>query len=767
MSVVDVYVDGVKALDDVAFRENSGFISLPTTNQVSIGIKDKDAASTDADLLTIPYTPTMGSTEILIASGVVNPTKYAANPDGKSINAGAIVIGNAKFEADDNTKVAFNVFHGSPDAPTVDVVVRGTTLAFDDLAYGESSAYIEVPASQYIVDLYDETRTTVLGTYDVDLEGGEGSAFTVYASGFLSPDDNEDGPAFGLYAAVQPEGTDVKSEGIAIPTITTAMVQIIHNAADPMADEVDIYLDGQAVAALDNFKFRSATPFIPLPANTDIEIGVAPGNSGSSEDILEKFNFNLLAGEMYTVVANGVLDPGKFATNPDMKMTGFNLWATSGKMMSDDENKIALRVIHGATDAPTVDVQVRGADLTLVQDASYGDITDFFEVDPMAYRLDLTDASGSQVLMTFDVDLDGTAGGVGTILASGFLSPENNEDGASFTLIAVLPDGTVLPLMPVTTAKVQIIHNAADPAASEVDIYLDGEAVGALDNFAFRTATGYIDLPANRQIKIGVAPGTSTSYDDTLATFGFNLLAGETYSVIANGVVGEGFEENPDARNIGFGLWATSAKMMPEKAEEFEFKIVHGATDAPTVDVDVDGAMLKLADDAAYGDITDYIAVAPSKYRLNVMTADGMTKVAAFDADLSTLAGKTGMVLASGFYNNTNTNQADNTFGLYAVLPEGGAFVAFDMLVGLEERMNTADVALFPNPATASLYISTGDEAITGYEMVSTTGQVVARLDGAQSQVMTIDVASLPTGYYLLSVHTNSGIAQHKVMITE
>lgn len=606
-----------------------------------------------------------------------------------------------------------------------------------------------------------------MATFEADLNGLTGTALTVYASGFLSPDDNEMGPVFGLFAAAQPGGMDLKSTGIALTPITTAIVQIIHNAADPAADEVDIYLNGTAVAALDNFKFRTATGYIPLPANQDIKIGVAPGTSTSSSDIIADFDFNLLAGEQYTVIANGVLSPATFASNPDAKTTGFGLWATAGKMMADDDQKIALRVVHGATDAPTVDVQVRGAGLTLVNDASYGDITDFVEVDPMAYRLDLTDATGENVLMTYDVDLTGADGGVATVLASGFLNPAANNDGDGFSLIAVLPDGTVLPLTPVTMAKAQIIHNAADPAAKEVDVYLNGEAVGPLDNFAFRTASPYIDLPANQIIKIGVAPGNSASSADIIADFEFNLLAGETYVVIANGVLGEGFEMNPDSREIGFGLWATSAKMMADEATDLEFKIVHGATDAPTVDVTVDGAMLTLADDAAYGDITDYIAVSPDKYRLNVMSADGMTKVVAFDAELSGLEGSTAVVLASGFFNTSNEKQTDASFGLYAVLPAGGPFIAFDLLVGIDELQNTAQVGLYPNPATSTLHIAAQDDVINGYELVSASGQVVSRLNSIESEVLTVDVSSLPVGYYMLSVNTAKGMAKHKVMITE
>ena len=67
----------------------------------------------------------------------------------------------------------------------------------------------------------------------------------------------------------------------------TARIQIIHNAADPAAQEVDIYINGDL--ALDNFAFRAATPFIDLPAETPLNIGVATGNSSSASDTLKNF----------------------------------------------------------------------------------------------------------------------------------------------------------------------------------------------------------------------------------------------------------------------------------------------------------------------------------------------------------------------------------------------------------------------------------------------------------------------------------------------
>ncbi len=59
------------------------------------------------------------------------------------------------------------------------------------------------------------------------------------------------------------------------------------------------------------------------------------------------------------------------------------------------------------------------------------------------------------------------------------------------------------------TARLQVIHNAADPGAVAVDIYLNGTLL--LDNFGFREATPYIDAPAGTPINIGVAGPNSTS----------------------------------------------------------------------------------------------------------------------------------------------------------------------------------------------------------------------------------------------------------------
>ena len=75
------------------------------------------------------------------------------------------------------------------------------------------------------------------------------------------------------------------------------------------------------------------------------------------------------------------------------------------------------------------------------------------------------------------------------------MNPSANQNGAAFGIFAALPDGNVVEFpMVVPTARLQVIHNAADPIANEVDVYINGTLT--LDNFAFRTATPFIDVPA-------------------------------------------------------------------------------------------------------------------------------------------------------------------------------------------------------------------------------------------------------------------------------
>ena len=144
-----------------------------------------------------------------------------------------------------------------------------------------------------------------------------------------------------------------------------------------------------------------------------------------------------------------------------------------------------------------------------------------------------------------------------------------------FGLFAALPNGTVVELPLTPTSRVQIIHNSPEPT---VDVYAGNTRL--IDNFAFRTATPFIDVPADRDIAIGIAGENSSSANDAIATFPVNLMENETYVVTAAGVVG-------NMGNTAFSLFINAdAQETASNPANVDVAVFHGSPDAPAVDVD-------------------------------------------------------------------------------------------------------------------------------------------------------------------------------------
>lgn len=228
--------------------------------------------------------------------------------------------------------------------------------------------------------------------------------------------------------------------GVNIIFAQTARLQVIHNSADVLASQVDVYLNGSLL--LDNFAFRTATPFIDAPAGSPINIGIAPGNSISAEDTLKNFTVTLTENETYVAIANGVLDPASYASNPDGRSTAFTLFIKEMARENGVGGDVDFFVLHGATDAPTVDVIARNV-ASLVDNAAYGDITNYISVPAAEYTLDLTLSDGVTLVQTYIADLSTLGGGSAVVFASGFLNPSSNQNGEAFGIFFALSDGTV------------------------------------------------------------------------------------------------------------------------------------------------------------------------------------------------------------------------------------------------------------------------------------------------------------------------------------
>lgn len=516
----------------------------------------------------------------------------------------------------------------------------------------------------------------------------------------------------------------------------TARVQIIHNSPEPT---VDIYANADKL--LDNFVFRTATPFIDVPAGVDITIGVAPANSTSAADAIATFPVQFEDGKTYVVVAAGVV-----GSTP-----GFNLFVNDMGQETVVDGNVGILFFHGSPDAPEVDIVAGGS--PIFDDVSFGGFSGYLEVPAASYDLDVTPGNdNSTVVASYIADLSFWSGRTATVFASGFLGGGT----PGFEPWVALDNGGTFPLKtgttpppppPATGARLQIIHNSPTPT---VDVWVNDNLL--LDNFAFRTATPFVDVPSDVMLTVGIALANSTSASDALVQYDLVLDEGKTYIAVANGIVGGdpgfnleifdmGMETADDPNNVGLLFF-------------------HGSPDAPEVDIVAGGS--PIFDDVEFGEFSGYINVPAGSYNLSVTPAnDNNTVVAKYIANIDFWKGRTAVVFASGFLGGN-----DPGFEPWVALSNGGTFpLAVDnfrpenpsdkLVLGNPGNYETV---VFPNPASNELNLRVN--AMTGNEIrisvVNLLGQTLLsrRYSGAVNEQATfnVDISNLNSGTYFLKV---------------
>lgn len=519
----------------------------------------------------------------------------------------------------------------------------------------------------------------------------------------------------------------------------TARVQVIHNSADAAADSVDVYLNGTKL--LDNFAFRTATPFIDAPAGT-VSLAVAPKNSTSVSNAIYTVAPTLTAGQTYVVVAQGIVSTSGYTPSQPFQLNVFPM----GKEAATTGNTEVL-VAHGSTDAPAVDV--RSAGNVLVDDIAYGQFSNGYLNLPTAdYNIAITNTTGSTTVASYAAPLQtlSLSGRALVVVASGFLNPAANSNGAAFGLYAALPTGGALVRLP-RSPRLQAIHNCADAAADSVDVYVNG--VKLLDNFAFRTATPFIDAPYGA-VTLQVAPKTSTAASDAIYTLNATLNTDASYIVTAEGIVSTaGYMPSQPFKLSVFAMAQETAMA----SGNTDVLVYHGSTDAPVVDIRSNNTVL--VNDIAFGSYSSaYLNLPTSNYTINVTNASGSTVVASYNAPLQTLGlqGKAMTVLASGFLTPAN-NSNGPAFGLYAAMAEGGALVALPLATNSIADVNsTAKLTLYPNPVSDKIYLS-GVDSKGEISITDMTGKTIM----VQQASATCNVAGLQPGIYFLHYTTEGG----------
>lgn len=312
-------------------------------------------------------------------------------------------------------------------------------------------------------------------------------------------------------------------------------------------------------------------------------------------------------------------------------------------------------IISTCTDSTTFDSQ-----LALYSAADCADYTTF---QYLASNDDMIEACGLAGPYSSLIEVDGlTPGQVYYVQVDGYA---NDAGTIGVQITATIP-----------TAEVNFIHNSADAAITEVDIWL-GDSLW-IDNLNFRTCSGNLRLPADMDITIAVCPSSSVDASTPYVVSVVNLNHAIGYYATVAGIVSTtGYSPAP-ALSLN---WFSGALQLSDVPSNTPVVFFQGVTDAGNWDV------MNAQTSALYNDNLNYASYSQEGYiyfpaentSIEIAQEDGASLGLTYCLPFLVYApyATAFHIVSSGFLNPVNNSNGPD-LGLFIVNPWDGTFIPID-----------------------------------------------------------------------------------------
>lgn len=178
-----------------------------------------------------------------------------------------------------------SIFHASPDAPDLDVVLDDQPVFNQPLEYTDYTNYLQFYTGNRELAFHPYNASNVL--LDTTYNFQAGTTYSVFVT------DEED----ALSALILEDQADAPAEG-------NALVRFIHLSPD--APAVDFSVGEEDTPLFAGQEFKDATDFTEVTADT---YALALKAEGEEETLVSVPDAELGAGRIYTILARGYADP--------------------------------------------------------------------------------------------------------------------------------------------------------------------------------------------------------------------------------------------------------------------------------------------------------------------------------------------------------------------------------------------------------------------------------------------------------------------------
>ncbi len=442
LNSVDVWMNNTKIASALDYRKATPMLTVKEGNY-TITVTKRNSPDTSGTNVISRFTVTIesGKTYLGIASGVVDTSQYASNPNG--INRRFELLGTDMFnEFTSSSQVNIMVSNGTPDAPELDInrLTPSAAKLGNDLSFKNGLSFVSLSAANGLLNITNNDSTVMFGTYRISLSGQGSKTAVLLTSGFKASAGNFTGSSIFQPILVFNDGS------VQALNKLSSDVQVVHNSPDSTIEMVDIYIDGER--ALNNFKFRTATPFITLDAYKPYAIAIADSGSTSSATAFFNTTLTLDSSSNYYVIATGVRTPVNYDVNPNGQNISFNLATYKGaQKLAAYAKNVDLLFYHGATDLSMVTAKGLGQVQFLCKEKIFGQFHGYgFHSAQENLRFEVTDTSGYKEDMFGN--LKDHQGKAGLVFASGFRRETGNQKRYPLMLMVAWPDGNVDSIAP-------------------------------------------------------------------------------------------------------------------------------------------------------------------------------------------------------------------------------------------------------------------------------------------------------------------------------
>jgi hypothetical protein len=412
-------------------------------------------------------------------------------------------------DGDNDKKSSLQAVHASKDAPLADITINGMK-EISGVDFGQASGYLSVVSGANTVKV------------DVALPGGQFAE--VIPNTTLTLAGNEKYTVIVVGEADIASGNPVDALVVSRPETGTASsssldVQVVHAAAG--VPDVDLYVtvpgaDIATEAAIGTLGYKMDSGVINI-ADGSYQIRLTL--SGTKSVVFDSGSVALAANAELTIAA--IPNTNEASGSSPVKLLVMD--GESSSILYGSSEQAQLRVGHLVYDAPQVDAALDGGEA--ISDLDFKDISSPY-ADIAATSYDVTvyagdDPAGSTVIDAQDVTFSA---------------------GMDYTVYAVDLLASIEPLViqderrkVATSAVLNVLHGAQNPAAASVDVYLTdstdfSSSAPAIEDFAYKQSVQQL------YVAEGSYYVTVTAANDSSAVIGpaaITVENGKVYQAIA------------------------------------------------------------------------------------------------------------------------------------------------------------------------------------------------------------------------------------------